>query len=181
MEIFTSTLLTFIGVSLLLIWYVNVFNKYQNYIIRINEAENNIDSTLRKRYDLLNKSIGIIETYVETKDEVFQNFQDLRSQKISNFDLDRKLYETINEFNKYKEQNQTLKSSEEFMRIEISLHESEAEITALRKYYSDIITDYNKLMRTFPSNFVGKTCKYKTKKYFDGKNMEDDDINDFKL
>ncbi len=180
MEIFISILLSFIGISLLLIWYVNVFNRYQNYIIRINEAENNIDSTLRKRYDLLNKSIGIIETHVDTE-EVFKDFQDLRSQKLSNFDLDRKLYESINEFNKYKEQNPNLKSSEEFMRIEISLHESEAEIAALRKYYNDIITDYNKLMRTFPSSFVGKTCKYKVKKYFDGKDMEDDDIKDFKL
>ena len=59
--------------------------------------------------------------------------------------------------------------------------ESESEIVAARKYYNDIITDYNKLVRTFPSNVVAKICGYKIKTYFDGKDMEDDDIQDFKL
>ena len=37
------------------------------------------------------------------------------------------------------------------------------------------------MIRTFPSNIVAKTCKYKQKFYFDGKDMNDDIINDFKL
>ena len=50
-----------------------------------------------------------------------------------------------------------------------------------RKYYNDIITDYNKLVKRFPSNLVAKLSHYKTKTYFDGKNMEDEDTKDFKL
>ena len=67
------------------------------------------------------------------------------------------------------------------MKIELGLVESESEIVAARKYYNDIITDYNKLVKKFPSNIVAKISGYKTKTYFDGKNMEDDDVNDFKL
>lgn len=170
-----------IGICLLLIWYINIYNQFQSYIIRINEAETFIDTTLRKRFDLLNKSIGIIKSNLKTKKDVLPMIQELRSQKFSNFELDRKLYEAINEFNEYKETMSELKNSETFLKIELGLVESEAEIVAARKYYNDIITDYNSLVRKFPSIIVSKISRYKIKTYFDGKDMEDDDIQDFKL
>ena len=63
----------------------------------MNEAEANIDSTLRKRFDLLNKSISIIKTTTKVEDNIMENIEKLRSQKLSNFDFDRKLYDLINE------------------------------------------------------------------------------------
>ena len=53
-------------IILLIIWFTAIYNKYQTYIIRINEAENFIDNTLRKRYDLLNKAISIIKRTIAT-------------------------------------------------------------------------------------------------------------------
>jgi LemA protein len=181
MELISYILIVFIAICLLLIWYINIYNNYQNYIIRINEAESFIDTTLRKRFDLLNKSIEIIKAVTNTKKEVLNQIKDLKSVKLSNFELDRKLYEAINEFNSYKENSEDLKNNEEFLKVDLGLLESESEIVAARKYYNDIITDYNKLVRTFPSNVVAKISGYKIKTYFDGKNMEDDDIKDFKL
>lgn len=67
------------------------------------------------------------------------------------------------------------------MKIDIGLNETETDIYAYRKYYNDIITDYNKLVRAFPSNIVSKICKFKERTYFDGKNMNDEIYNDFKL
>ena len=74
-----------------------------------------------------------------------------------------------------------LKNNESFVKIDVDLNESEAEITAFRKYYNDIITDYNKMVKSFPSNLVAFFFKFKSKLYFDGKDMSDDDIRDFKL
>ncbi len=171
----------FIIVCILFVWIANTYNKFQNYIIRINEAETNIDSTLRTRFDLLNKSIDIIRANTNTEDEVLNIIVKLRSRKLSNFDLDRQLYDGINEFQKYKEKYPELKNSEVFTKIDISLNESEAEIVAFRKYYNDIITDYNKMVKSFPSNIVALFFKFKSKLYFDGKDMSDDDTKDFKL
>ena len=83
--------------------------------------------------------------------------------------------------NKYKETYEELKNNESFLKIELGLFESEAEIVAARKYYNDIITDYNKLVRKFPTIIVAKIHKYNLKNYFDGKDMNDEIINDFKL
>ena len=173
-------LIIVIVVCLLLICYINIYNNYQNYIIRINESEAFIDTTLRKRFDLLNKSIEIIKTNTKEKD-ILKSIEELKTMKVSNFELDRKLYEAINEFDKYKETYEELRNIESFLKIELGLFESESEIVSARKYYNDIITDYNKLVKRFPSNLVAKLSNYKTKTYFDGKNMEDEDTKDFKL
>ena len=173
-------ILTILLINLILLWIINTYNKFQEQIIRSNAAEANIDSTLRKRYDLLNKSISIIKA--NTKEvNVLENIANLRSKKLSNFDLDRQLYECINEFNGLKEKYSILKENEEFMKIDLELKESEIEISALRKYYNDVITDYNKQVKSFPSILVALVLRYKKKLYYDGKNMDDKIVNDFRL
>ncbi len=160
-------LLLIITISVCLVVFVTTYNHFQDYIIRINEAEESIDAVLRKRFDLLNKSIGIIKA--NTKEEnVLEIVKDLKSKKITNFELDRKLYDAINEFNEYKEKYDKLKTNEAYLKIDINLFESESEIVALRKYYNDIITDYNKMVKSLPSNLVALVRGYKTKAYFDG-------------
>ena len=180
MDILIYSLIVFIIICLILIWIISTYNKFQSFIIRINESEASIDTTLRKRFDLLNKSIGIIEENTKEKN-VLELIGKIRSKKLSNFDLDRQLYDAINEYTRYKEKYSDLKNNTDFLKIDIELNETESEIVALRKYYNDIITDYNKLAKSFPSNLVRIMCKYKKKPYFDGKNMDDDITNDFKL
>ena len=176
--VMTSILL---AVALLIIWIANSYNQFQVLIIRINEAEANIDAVLRKRFDLLNKSIDVIKANTKTDEDVLGQIVKLRSRKLSNFDLDRKLYDGLKEFEKYKEEYPKLKSAESFMKIDIALNESEAEIVAFRKYYNDIITDYNKMVKAFPTNIIALFFKFKSKLYFDGKDMNDEIIDDFKL
>ncbi len=181
MVVLIILLANFLVIFILALAVAGTYNNFQNHIIRINEAEANIDTTLRNRFDLLNKSIDIIKANTKIKDEIFLGIIELRSQKLSNFELDRELYEGIKEFNKYKEEYPDLKNSEEFTKIDLALAESETDIVAYRKYYNDIITDYNRLVKKIPSNIIALFFKFKAKPYFDGKDMEDDDTNDFKL
>jgi len=172
MNTIVTILSIIIAVCLILILIVATYNHFQDYIIRINEADVNIDAVLRKRFDLLNKSISIIKEITKTEDEILEGIVKLRSKKISNFELDRNLYDAINEFHTIKEKYPELQTNEEFLKIEINLMESESEIVGLRKYYNDIITDYNKLVKTCPSNFIAILKNYKTKDYFDGNNVD---------
>lgn len=182
MNLFFIILLIFILTCLIIIWFIATYNKFQSYIIRINEAEANIDTVLRKRFDFLNKSISIIKANIDEEEkDVLANIVKLRSRKLTNFELDREIYEAINEFNNYKESYPALKESESFVKIDLGINESETEILALRKYYNDIITRYNKFSRSFPSIVIAKLCHFKEKTYFDGKDMNDNILNDFKL
>lgn len=163
-----------IVICLILILLVATYNHFQDYIIRINEAEVNIDAVLRKRYDLLNKSIGIIKSKIKNEEVVIDKISTLRSKKLTNFELDRNLYDAINEFHFIKEKYPQLQNCKEFVKIEINLMESESEIVGLRKYYNDIITDYNKLVKSCPSNLIAIIKNYKAKAYFDGNNVDNE-------
>ncbi len=167
--------------SFLGIWALSTYNRFQEFIIRMNEAESNIDATLRKRFDLLNKAASIIRTTIEGKEDALNIIEKIRSKKISNFDLDRQIYEAINEFEVYKLEYKELKKIDDFVKIDYSLQETEAEIIAFRKYYNEIITSYNKMIITFPSVIVASLKKYNAKLYYDGKDMSDDDIEDMKV
>ena len=76
--VLTSILL---AVSLLIIWITNSYNQFQVLIIRINEAEANIDAVLRKRFDLLNKSIDVIKANTKTEENVLEQIVKLRTRK----------------------------------------------------------------------------------------------------
>ena len=172
MNTIMTILSVIIVICLILIFLIATYNHFQDYIIRINEADVNIDAVLRKRFDLLNKSISIIKPNVNEEEQILEMIPKLRSQKLNNFELDRGLYEAINEFHALKEKYEKLQNNKELIKIEINLMESESEIVGLRKYYNDIVTDYNKLVKSAPSNIIAILKGYKSKDYFDGTNVD---------
>ena len=54
-------------------------------------------------------------------------------------------------------------------------------LTSCKNYYNKNTSELNKIIRKFPSNIVAKIHRYKIKPFFDGKNMQDAVIDDFKL
>jgi len=161
--------------------YMLIYNKLNDLIIRINEVEATIDTNLRNKYDLINRSVSIIKGNTDIKNNVFEEIVKLRSRKISNFELERKLSAAYNEFLNIKDINNDLKNSEELIKISISLEEINEKLSILIEYYNSNITKYNKMIMMFPTNIVAKVNKFNTKLFFDRKDMSDDDYNDFKL
>ena len=51
----------------------------------------------------------------------------------------------------------------------------------VKTYYNRYTSDENELIRTFPSNIVSKMHGINIKPFFDGKNMQDEVVDDFKF
>ena len=174
-------LLLIIIIGIFSIYYMNIYNEYQEYVIRIQEVESYIDNCIREKFDLLSKSINVIKGNTKIEEEIFPEIIKLRSRRLSSFELDRKLVDPLNEFYKIKEEHQELLKSNSFVEIDNKLTEIEENLTSYKEYYNENITKYNKLIVTFPSNIIGKICKLKKKTFFDGKDMDDEVDDDFKL
>lgn len=174
-----------IGMCIIVGIYINYYNKFQDYIIRINEVESILDSNLREKYDNINKVVSIIKSsdYIdeEVDKKLFEEIVKLRTRKISNFDLDRKLVDANNSFVTLKEKYKELKSNKDIVNISKKIEEIDENIVVNRDYYNKNIAEYNKLVMIFPTNIVARICKYKEKLYYDKKDMSDEDFNDFKL
>lgn len=167
--------------SLIAAFYIYFYNSFQMIIIRINEVESDIDDLLRNKFDLLNRALGVIKTFDGVKCETLDDLSKLKSKNLSSFKFDQCLGEALNEFYKIREIYSEIKENEEFIKINISLEDIEEQIIACRNYYNDNITIYNKLLKSIPSNLIGKILKYKEKSFYDGKDMYDDIYNDFKI
>ena len=161
--------------------YTFMYNKFQDVIIRISEVEASIDTNLRQKYDNINRSISIIKANIEIKNEVFDEIIRLRSRKISNFDLDRKLVLAYNELLNIKETNKKEINSDELNKIFKQLKDVDMKLDTYRDYYNANIVKYNKMVKSFPTNIVAFMCKYQERLFYDMKDMSDDDVEDFKL
>lgn len=164
---------------------INYYNKLQDYVIRINEVETLLDNNLREKYDNINKCVSIIKNTDSITEELdknmFEEIVKLRTRKISNFDLDRKLIVANDNFIILKEKYKELKTNKEIINITKKIEELDENIIVNRDYYNKNIAEYNKLVAIFPTNIIAKACKYDPKLYYDKKDMSDDDFNDFKL
>lgn len=54
-------------------------------------------------------------------------------------------------------------------------------LVSCKTYFNNNTSELNKLIRKFPTNIIAKIHGYKIKPFFDGKNMQDAVIDDFKL
>lgn len=165
--------------------YMYLYNRIQDYIVKINEIESIIDSNLRDKFDSLNQCATIIKNDEKIKDKLekkaFEELVKLKNIKISNFDFDRKLIEADNEFNAIKQKYSSLNKNDEIIKLTKKIDEYNEKLEINREYYNNNIAEYNKLVKLFPTNIIAKICKYEEKLFFDRKDMSDNDYNDFKL
>ena len=174
-------LVIIIIVCLISIFYASIYNKFQDYIIRINEVESIIDKNLRNKYDLINRMIPIIKGNIDKDKDMFEEIIKIRSRKISNFELYRILMQSSIQLSSLKKEFPDINKSDEIKKLTKQIEDIDSKIENYIDYYNDNITIYNTLVKKFPSNLIALFCKYKEKLFFDRKDMSDDDYNDFKL
>ena len=158
-----------------------IYNKFQDYIIKINEVEGKIDETLRDKYDSILKANNIIKEKIMTDKDVVDDITDLKDKEISSFEMYRILKESFNKIDFVKKQYKELNDFDDINKIFYDIEDMDEALSAYIKYYNENITLYNTFIRKFPYNIIGIILKYKEKSFFDGKDLNDDNIKDFKL
>ncbi len=180
-EVLTIFLTIITLVVVLIVIYIILYNNLQAFQIKINEAESVIDDLLRKKYDNLMalKKIVIEKTDIDKKS--FDDLTDLKDENISSFDFERKL--TVN--NKLVEQilldHPKLEEDENFNREYEEIFKLNERLEATKNFYNRYTSLLNKLVKKFPSNILAKIHHIEPQPYFDGKDLYDNNKEDFKL
>ena len=174
-------LIIIVIIGILVINYIFNYNKLQSLNIKINEAESVIDNELRNKYDLILRASPIISKLLKKEVTYFNELEDLKKESISNFDIDRKITEGESLVYKVKNDYRSLEDNDEYVTIVNSLKDSDEILEAAKSFYNKYTTEINLIIKKFPTNIISKIHKIKLRNYFDGKNMFDDEIKDFKL
>ena len=181
MPILYSFLFMFIIAGGLGILYVYNYNKLQHSQTKIEHAECLIDEALRNKYDLIVQYEKLIKSELDIDKNFLKDLDKLKEENISNFDLDRKLTEYINLIAKVKADNTEFSDSKETKKLTNEEKKIDEKLQAAKSYYNKYTSEMNDLIRAFPSNIVSRMHRFDLKSFFDGKNMQDEIIDDFKL
>lgn len=161
--------------------YISFYNKMQFLRTKIEQAEGIIDETLRERYDMIVRTNDIVMNCLVDGKEYFKEYIALKNKNLSNFEVDRKLKEGFHLLSKLRDDYPELQTNKELKEILSNIKKSNEKITAMTSYYNRNTNELNGYVRKFPSNFIAKVHKLQVKPFFDGKDMNDDIYDDFKL
>ena len=160
--------ITFIAFILLII--VIYYNKFQFSIIKIDEAEENAEIFLNKKYELIKRIVPIIRKELKDKELVSEIDDDFES--LNHFEFNDKLSKLANNIFKILDDNETLLKSEKIINIINEFNDNEEDLVASIKFYNDTVVDFNKLIVSFPSNIIRLIFRYKRKEFYNHEKRE---------
>lgn len=162
------------------IYYVVYFNKLNDLKTKIMEAESIIDENLRIKYETLIRISNSLKKHLKSDKNYFKEYEKLRDINISNFDMDRKLNEGFTLILKMID-DLNLNNDEDLNKEIENIRRLDEKLTATKNYYNKNTSLENAIIRKFPTNFIARIHNFKLKLFFDGKDMEDEIIDDFKV
>ena len=181
MELLYAILFFVIVLGSIGILYVYHYNKLQHSKTKIDQAEYLIDEALRAKYDLLLEVDKISKSELKSETSYFKGLTKVREQNISNFDLDRKFKDYIGIFTQLRNDYEAFAENKDVKKLVNDNKKIDEKLQAAKSYYNKYTAELNDLIRKFPSNIVARMHKMDIKTFFDGKNLEDDIVDDFKL
>ena len=156
--------------------YIIYYNALQDCKTKIDESESMIDEALRSKYDILLKLESLIKTNIKETKINFKDLNDLKKESISNFQLERKLVDTVLLINKIQDDFPNLEEIKEYRELLNDIRVMDEKINASKKYYNKYTSKSNELVRKFPSNIIAKFHNITIRNFFDNKDMNDDII-----
>lgn len=162
-----------IVIAVLLLVLIGMYN---GLVSKRNNTENafaSIDVMLKKRYDLIPNLVATVKQYATHEYNTFSKITELRTKQFSQLtveektQLDKELSNVGRQFLLIAENYPDLKASDNFEQLQHSLNEVEEQLSAARRTYNAVITDYNNSVETFPSNIIAGMFGFKRKMVFD--------------
>ena len=173
-------LIIVIIICLMGIYYAISFNTLNDLKTKIHEAEVIIDEALRNKYDTLMRVSNHIRKHMENNKNYFKEYEKLKDANMTNFDMDRKLNEGYTLILKMID-DLKLNEDEEINGELEQIKRLDEKLTAAKNYYNKNTSEENAIVRKFPTNIIAKIHGFKVKLFFDGKDMDDEIIDDFKM
>lgn len=125
---------------------------------KVKEAASDIDVQLKRRYDLIpnlvesvkgsaNFESGTLEKVIQARQQAI----DIRGLSKEKADAENMLSGSLRQFFAVSESYPNLRSSENFLKLQEELTNTEDRILASRRFYNQVVADYNTSQDSFPT------------------------------
>jgi LemA protein len=160
-------------VALLLIFGVVSYNRFVSQRQQIRDAYANIDTELRRRYDLIPNLVEAVRGYATHERETFENVTQARAAAIAaqgpaqQAQAENVLTAALRSLFAVAEAYPELRASENFQALQGELANTEDRIQVSRRFYNANVREYNERVQSVPSNIIASMFGFRTEEYFE--------------
>ena len=149
------------------------YNRFVNQRNLIANSWSNIDTELRRRYDLIPNLVETVKTYAEHERAVLTEVTKARAQAQSEKGspeeqamAETPLVHALKHLFAVVEGYPELKASTHFRELQDELTNTEDRIQAARRFYNANVRDFNTRVQAFPSNLIAGVFNFRIREYF---------------
>jgi len=147
-------------------WLVSL----RNYI---SESWSNVDTELKRRYDLIPNLVATVKGYAAHEKEVLERVTKLRERCVANNGSpaeqardENQLVGALKQMLVVVENYPQLKADQHYLKLQQELITTENRIQAARRFYNGNVRDYLNKCETFPSNLVAQMFGFQPHEFF---------------
>lgn len=167
-------LIVVVAVFLLPILYVVL--TYNTLVVlrnHIRDAWSNIDTELKRRYDLIPNLVATVKGYAAHEKEIFERVTELRSKCMAAQGAagaqaaeENMLVAALQKLLVVVENYPKLKADKNFLELQRELVETEDRIQAARRFFNGNVRDYRNKCQAFPSSVIAGMFGFESQDYF---------------
>ncbi|MGQ9575233.1 MAG: LemA family protein [Thermoguttaceae bacterium] len=167
--------LVVLGVALLvLVWIAAMYNGLVRGRNTCDESWSDIDTELKRRYDLIPNLVEVVRGYAKHEREVLERVARARAAAVASTGSpesqardENVLVRGLRELLAVAENYPELKASRNFLDLQEKLAHTEDRIQRARRFYNANVRDYNNRCEVFPSNLVASGFGFQKREFFE--------------
>jgi LemA protein len=160
-------------IVLLLIFGVAAYNRFVSQRQQIRDAYSNIDTELRRRYDLIPNLVESVRGYAQHERGTFDEVTRARAAAIQaqgpaeQAQAENMLTSALRSLFAVAEAYPELRASENFQALQAELATTEDRIQVSRRDYNDNVRQFNERVQSVPSNVIAGMFDFKEEPFFE--------------
>ena len=161
-------------VALLVILGIVSYNRFVSQRQLIRDSWANIDTELRRRYDLIPNLVETVKGYAAHERQVFENVTRARAAAAAatgspaeQAAAEGPFVAALRQLFAVVENYPELKANQNFLALQAELSNTEDRLQTARRFYNANVRDYNRRVQSFPSNTVARTFSFKEEEFFE--------------
>ncbi len=164
--------ITVVVIIILFGWGILVYNRLIRLRIRTEEAWRDIDTQLKRRYDLIPNLVETVKGYAAHERGVFENVAKARSAAMGATTPKEKaqaeagLKAALKSLFAVVENYPQLKANENFQQLQQTLEETEDQIQRARMYYNAVVRDLNTHIGLFPQSIIAGMFHFTPREFY---------------
>jgi LemA protein len=158
---------------LVVIWCIVTYNRLVGLRQLIDNSWSNVDTELKRRYDLIPNLVETVKGYAAHEQAVLERVVQARQQAVQSTGSpehqaadENELVRALKGVLVVAEGYPQLKANENFLQLQHELTNTENRIQAARRFYNGNVKDLNTLIAQFPSSIIARQGSFEPAEFF---------------